>query len=71
MKIGTYVCDKEDEEMTDPAIIVYNDNDYPTINIIKRTDGHLSTRDDEDLKIIEPIDFMKVWCEGQIGYGEL
>ena len=50
MKIGTYVCDIDDEMCNDPAIVVHNDSDYPQINQIKRTDGHLSLRKDSELK---------------------
>ena len=71
MKIGTYVCDIADEQCTDPAIVVYNDPDYQTTNQIKRADGHLSLRDDKELRCIEPIYFVMVWCKDQIGYDGL
>jgi len=68
MKIGTYVCDKDDLKFEDPAIVVHNDDNYPEINMIKRSDGHLSTRDDDELVEIDAVDFMKVWCKDQVGY---
>lgn len=70
LTIGDYVCDAEDKNNSDPAIIVYDSivDGYPKTLMIKRADGHVSTRQRDELKEIPPLDFMKVWCKNQIAY---
>lgn len=65
MNIGDFAADIEDVDNADPAIVVHSAPEFNTY-IIRRTDGHLSTRTAEQLKKIDAQVFVKVLCKNQL-----
>lgn len=71
MKLGAFVCPVDDDKAENIAVVVYDHSvtGYPGMNTVKwMDDGLISTRDDEDLRELTPLEFCKVWCKNQIGY---
>ena len=72
IRLGSLVTDRRDIKLSDVAVVVYDCgvDGYDGTFMIKRvSDGHLSTRDAEELREVAPLDFCRKWCEDQVGYG--
>jgi len=72
IKLGDYVCPKEDKGGSAPAIVVYDHSSegLNSVTIKWASDGLISLREKAHLRKVEPLVFMKVWCEKQITYRE-
>ena len=71
MEMGTFVCPVEDKKHKCLAIVVYDHSKEGMngTNTIKwLSDGHISLRHDDELKILTTDEFCRSWCKKQIGY---
>jgi len=71
--LGSFVTDKEDTDLSDLAIVVFDHRiyDIDLFSIKRLSDGHISNRSASELQVVDPLSACKVWCKNQITYSNL
>lgn len=71
LKLGDYVADIEDVNLTDIGVIAFDHmehNGYDLYTVRWLNDKHLSTRDSTQIKKLDPEVAIKAWCSECIAY---